>query len=285
MSHSFLVTALRSATAVVITSALLGCGGDNSAAPRNEAAPTFDNIWPAAAGNHWSYRLDTYYVAVPETLYATSVEVPEVPSMEFLYAALSAPIAGPPEAAGRGEYHLRFIEDISPNADMIVMRATKETQIVTGAPDSPLPLSVISLWMRTATQIGGTWPGSANWVHLDESLAPGHEFTKEMQLGEGDGRLTSRVWRTRSYSALGKTYSNCIECFYVLDYGVYPVGTAYETVGYCRPFAFGVIIFAPELGPVYCHERIFYGTDTWNDRKAFLSDYVQGAAPATERGR
>lgn len=264
---------------------LSGCGGDDPTAPRNDAAPNFENIWPAAVGNHWTYELSTSSSSVAETLYATAAEVPAVPPMEQLYEALRAPVGAAPVLDGSGTFQLRFVEDVSPNVDTVAMLLSKETLAASGEPAVPMALSKGSIWMRFATQIRYYGSGNIDWVHLIESLDPGYEFTVPVPFLGRDASLTTKVWRTRSYSALGITYPNCIECFYVLDFGVVPYGTAYEIDGYFRPFAYGVIVYAPELGPVYCHERMMYGTSVWNDRTASLSDFVRDTAPARVRGQ
>ena len=93
--------------------------------------------------------------------------------------------------------------------------------------------------------------------------------------------LTARVWRTFRYSVLDIAYSNCIECFYVLDEGVQREGTAYETEGYYRKYTYGVVVYAPELGPVYFHEMNMPSRGVWNNRAATLSAFAnEGAPPA-----
>lgn len=256
-----------------------GCGGDSPTVPRNDAVPSFENIWPAAVGNHWTYELVTSTSSVAETLYATAAEVPPVPPMEQLYEALMAPIGAAPVLDGSGTFHLRFVEDVSPNADTVAMLMSQETVAVSGEPGAPMALYKGAVWTRSATQIRYYGSGNIDWVHLVGSLEPGYEFAVPVPFLGGDASLNTTVWRTRSYAALGTTYPNCIECFYVLDFGVAPVGTAYQIDGYFHPFAYGVIIYAPELGPVYCHERIMWGTSAWNDRTASLRNFVKEAAP------
>ncbi len=259
---------------------LSGCGGDGPTEPRNDATPNFENIWPAEVGNHWTYELVTSTSAVAETLYATAAEVPPIPQMEHLHEALKAPIGAEPVLDGSGTFQLRFVENVSPDADNVAMLMSMETVADSGEPGVPMALYKGSVWMRSATQIRYYGSGNIDWVHLVGSLEPGYEFAVPVPFLGGDASLSTKVWRTRSYSALGTTYSNCIECFYVLDFGVTPVGTAYQIDGYFHPFAYGVIIYAPEIGPVYCHERIMWGTSAWNDRTASLQDFVRDAAPA-----
>lgn len=260
------------AACVLTMAVLLGCGDDSPTVPRNDVEPSFDNIWPAAVGNHWTYDVTTYPIAGVDTLYVSAADVPPIPSMEDLYAALGATQADADAPLERGTFHLRFSEDISPNAETLAMRMANETVDISGSPYPPSPLWLGLAWFRTATRILYSI-GSVGWVHLDGSLAPGHEFSVEIPSIVAT-ELATRVWRTREYSALGTEYGNCIECFYVLDAGVHRVGTAYETQGYYREYGYGVIVYAPELGPVYCHEMIMMGRGLWDNREATISGFA-----------
>jgi hypothetical protein len=280
MSNRCASPAFFVANCVLAATVLVGCGGESPTVPRNDAEPSFYNIWPAAVGNHWTYEVVTVDLPGSYTLYPTAEEVPPLPSMNELYSTLTVKrVYNDPEVY-RGTYHLRFSEDISPSAEIVALRLNNQMVDIAGHPYPPSPLWLGQVWMRSATRIAYNVAGFVGWVHLEGALAPGHEFSVELP-SITTMELTARVWRTFRYSVLDIAYSNCIECFYVLDEGVQREGTAYETEGYYRKYTYGVVVYAPELGPVYFHEMNMPSRGVWNNRAATLSAFAnEGAPPA-----
>lgn len=275
MNHSRIARSICTAICAISFIMLAGCGGDTPSKPRNAAAPSFENIWPAAVGNHWTYDVVTGTVAGSTTLYATASEVPPIPEMESLYASLASMPIGSAVSPEHGTFHLRFAEDMSPSLDILTMRLANETIDISGSPNPPTPLSAGLFWIRSSNRIAYSLGGQTGWVLLDESLAAGHQFVLTYSVTT---ELATRIWRTLAYTALGTEYSNCIECFYVLDMGVRRVGTAEETQGYYREYSYGVVVYAPELGPVYCHEMNMMGRGVWDNREAAITGFVNDAA-------
>ena len=280
MNRHFTSRIVWLAACVLAAVSLMGCGDDDPVVAPNNAEPSFDNIWPAAIGNHWAYNIVDYAIPRSNALYATAAEVPAPPSMEELYSALMGKQAYNDPEIYRGTFHLRFSEDISQSPELVVLRLNNETVDIAGNPYPPSPLWLGQVWVRSATRIAYSAAGTTGWVHLDGALTPDHEFSVELPAIVAT-QLTTRVWRNIKYDALGTVYANCIECFYVLDEGVRREGTAYETQGYYREYAYGVVVYAPELGPVYCHEMTSMGYAAWSNREATICSFANEATGAS----
>jgi hypothetical protein len=259
------------ALGVAVVIVLSGCRTYSHTARRVSREPTFENIWPAKAGNYWAYDLSSQVFAIADTLYSQSAEVPEAPGMDVLYAALGKPFGATAEARGSGTLHVRFGRDISHSTAAVAMQVGVRCERISGALVPPQSFSG-QMWTRSGSTIKLFGSGDCNWVYFDESLQLGHEI-QDAQIG-GFMNLKSRVWRKRSYLALGTEYVNCIECFYVLDMGVTRLGAAGDTPRYCRPYTYGVIVYAPDLGPVYCHEVMKSVGGHWYDSEATISAFA-----------
>jgi hypothetical protein len=280
MNGHFAVRIVLLAACMLTAVSLVGCGDDDPVVVPNNAEPSFDNIWPAAVGHHWTYEIVSHTIPRSNDLYATAEEVPPLPSMEELYSALMAKrFYNDPEVYS-GAFHLRFAEDISPSTELVAMRLDNETVNIAGHPLPPSPLWLGQVWVRSVNRISYSSAGFVGWVHLNGALTPNHEFSVELPSIVAT-ELSTRIWRNIAYEALGTTYSNCIESFYVLDEGVRREGTAYETQGYFREFAYGVVIYAPELGPVYCHEMTSMGYGAWDNREATIASFANEALGAS----
>ncbi len=119
-------------------------------------------------------------------------------------------------------------------------------------------------WEKTDSYIGtyGDLDQLLAWKFLEADLEPGHQFAHQLVPSlAGDVWLYGRVWRSLDCTVGGRTYRNCREVLYGLDMGV-QVATDEQgqTAGAVRSYGAATIVYAPEVGPVLCHERISLGS-------------------------
>ena len=240
-----------------------GCSDDDPAQPGSQIYLTFENIWPAAVGQYWVFDLDEKQFEGGNLAYDRLEDVPPLPTMTQLYAALQDENLSVPLEAHSGTMRWEVTSDATVHPDTTVMEVESHIDILEGNPRSPHGLGMGPSWRHSGNRIASYGFGQLGWVHLEGSLKPGHEF--EVQLAEGlaqDIWLTSRIWKMRSFEVMGQVVPNCVECFYVLDMGIQQ-GTDEngEPLGFSHPYKYGVTIYAPEIGPVYCKEKFLTGPD------------------------
>lgn len=121
-------------------------------------------------------------------------------------------------------------------------------------------------WEKTTERIAGY--GDLNdeisWLFLESNLGAGHEFTLQLvpELAD-DVYLHGRIGDRRDIAVETGVYRGCIECLYVVDYGVVNLTSeSGGSLGYCRPLSVGIIVYAPGVGPVYSHERHLLPSNT-----------------------
>jgi len=115
------------------------------------------------------------------------------------------------------------------------------------------------VWEKTSEWIGtyGDLDDLLAWKFLTDRLRPGTEFTHQLIPSLADDvYLHCRIVRELTVETKEGDFKKAIECLYLVDFGVsqtFNPGGAAE--GYARPIIYGSVIYAPTLGPVYCHER------------------------------
>jgi hypothetical protein len=114
-------------------------------------------------------------------------------------------------------------------------------------------------WEKTTEWIGtyGDVDTVLAWKFLETDLAPGHGFRHQLLSSvASDVFLDARILRHRTFRTSAGTFVKTIECLYRIDYGIMEVlDMDIPGKGYVRAFGYGVVVYAPTLGPVYCHER------------------------------
>lgn len=91
---------------------LAGCSDDDCPScpgSQDPPEPTLDNIWPHADGTRWTYDLRYAVHDGPEP----SEDVPPLPTMEELHAALQQPVDTPQQTLDSGLYRLEFDGEIT----------------------------------------------------------------------------------------------------------------------------------------------------------------------------
>lgn len=262
-----------------LTAMTCSCSDDGPARPKADADPTFENIWPAAVGNYWEY--DSVEKAYDEghTIYDGMEDVPPIPPMEKLYSNLQVQTPGNIFDSGRGVYRMEFASDATTAPDSIVLILDAEMDFVEGFATPPMALISPSFsgipWTRTPERMASYFEFGLEWLFFEGALTPGNEF--EAQLSETvaeDILLKTRIWRIGPFDLQDKTYPNAIECFYVLD-GGYQFGTDPngDPTGIFHSYAYGLIVYAPEVGLVFCKEKFFAGPDVLLERTVEILDY------------
>ncbi len=96
------------------------------------------------------------------------------------------------------------------------------------------------------------------WKFLEEDLAPGNEFTHQLIPALTDDTfLHCKVLRMTNIRMDGHVYPNALECVYILEYGPFAFRTpSGDPYGWCRLYDYGVVIYAPTVGPIYSYERV-----------------------------
>jgi hypothetical protein len=68
----------------------------------------------------------------------------------------------------------------------------------------------------------------------------------------------------------GMVFPNALECAYIVDYGPQWAGMPEDPWGYYRVYDYGVVIYAPEVGPVSSYERAL--VEAGNDESHGVGD-------------
>ena len=116
-------------------------------------------------------------------------------------------------------------------------------------------------WAKTADWIGGY--GDIDtllaWKFLEADLAPGANFRFQLLPSVADDiYLHALVLSQRSVTTELGTFEKCVECLYMIDYGVSGLtDNTGQEIGFFRTFDYGTIVYAPTIGPVSSYERRF----------------------------
>lgn len=141
--------------------------------------------------------------------------------------------------------------------------------------DEPLFLHGYA-WEKTEDHIAnyGDVDGEISWLYLTRDLHAGDSF--ELQLVPDlapDVYLRGWILERRGITVETGSYDDGVACLYALDYGIMAlVGESGESLGFCRPLAIGVVVYAAGVGPVYSLEQ------SWLAR-----DEILGSGPGQKR--
>lgn len=267
---------------------LWGCSESDPATPNKPELATVSGIWPAAEGLFWVYSMESKGFEDVGELYPDRESVPPIPDMETLFAELSNSPTGTVLEDGSGEYRIEFTWGDFPGPETESFLVEKSWKNQSGDdPEVPMPLGFNGKWIRTSDRIYVQAGNDLTWVHLDGSLAPDHEFRVPLyELYTSGIYLETRIRRYMSIEVSGRQYNNCLEVSYVLDMGInQSTDEEGNSNGFFQAFVFGSIIYAPEVGPIYCHEKGHVGPGILNERTATLKEFgeseVIGPKPAT----
>jgi hypothetical protein len=115
------------------------------------------------------------------------------------------------------------------------------------------------VWEKTAEWIGtyGDIDQHLAWKFLTSNLRPGTEFSHQLLPSIADDLwLYGRIKRVFNAGTDVGVLRNSLECYYIIDYGISHFTTpSGGSLGYTRSIGYGVVVYAPTVGPVYCHER------------------------------
>jgi hypothetical protein len=214
-------------------------------------------------------------------MYDRMEDVPPIPPMEELYADLQAQSPGNILYSSRGVYRLEFASDATAVPDSIVLFLDAEMDSVEGYASPPLPLyspwSFGTPWTRTDDRMASYTESGLDleWVFFEGALTPGNEFEAPLYEAVHDNLLLkTRIWRIGSFELRDTTYPKAIECFYVLDAG-YQFGTDEngDPTGIFHMYAYGLIVYTPEVGLVFCKEKFFNYPENLLERAVEILDY------------
>jgi hypothetical protein len=114
-------------------------------------------------------------------------------------------------------------------------------------------------WAKTQAWIGtyGDLDTLVAWKFLESDLEPCHEFTHRLipEITD-DVYLHCRILRNSAFETPAALFGNTIQCLYVVDYGIWAATDAHgEILGWTRDFDYGMVVYAPTVGPIYDYER------------------------------
>lgn len=223
--------------------------------------------------------------------------VPDLPSMETLHARLAEPVPFEPLGDSEGLYRMSFDGDVVTESDVTAQNFREElftpeyTRRVISSHDQRLRELVLSVrpdlrldqppkprdkdigdqldppilmggYAFEANDDGIYGYGDLNtdysWLYLESDLSVGHEFSIQLVPDLVDDIfLDGRIWSIGDLEVNGRTYESCVECFYVIDFGI-TIATDEEgnVLFSARSYLFGSVHYAPGFGPVLCHQRI-----------------------------
>jgi hypothetical protein len=153
-----------------------------------------------------------------------------------------------------------IVRRISVRPDLTKAGSACQVLGVTGTQLLTEPLLVHGgAWEKTTEWIGtyGDVDTLLAWKFLEADLSPGHGFRHQLLPSvAGDVFLDLRILRQGAFRTNQGTFVKTLECLYRIDYGILEVlDMDPPGKGYVRAFGYGVVVYAPTFGPVYCHER------------------------------
>jgi hypothetical protein len=245
-----------------------------------------------------------------DTLYETEEEVPPVPSFDYIEDLLESHPIGDDVNTDEGIYRMRFdgdrtsdygmtgqaLEDTLYIAGMAMYRDDRVTtaDIILGRvmPDRGSIRDHIVRPLNAAEDIlsypilihGGIWEKNDAWIgtyceidtnlcwrFLTEDLEPGSEFTHQLIPAlTDDAFMHCKILSIANVDIGGEVYPNALECAYVVDYGPQWASMPKQPAGFFRFYDYGVVIYVPEVGPVYSYERAL--VEAGNDASTGVGD-------------
>ena len=114
-------------------------------------------------------------------------------------------------------------------------------------------------WEKTREYIGsyGDLNTNLSWKYLEADLDPGHEFTIQLVPDLADDVfLHVRVLRERTATSPLGDHPRSIDVLYEVDYGISEATDVDgNPIGYWHAYDYGMITYAPKVGPVASYER------------------------------
>jgi hypothetical protein len=269
---------------LLATALIIGCSENECPEPYCCIPdPTLDNVWPNGDQTAWTYEYVLRTWDFPElTEYDDIDSVPPAPTMDEIEDLLgNHPIGDNPESV-EGIYRLKFDGDTTTAAGVTAQYLTEMLVTDDGLclteggrtraaghwhpaavgdfdtiPPHPLFLRG-GVWEKTSGWIGtyGELDTLPDWKFLEANLTAGHEFTFELPWG--DAVLHCRILRRVDFATEIGVFEKAIECLYLLDPGILTfVGEFGDPYGWARTVDYGVVVYAPTVGPVYSYRRMF----------------------------
>ena len=154
-------------------------------------------------------------------------------------------------------------KDVAVTPDITAQDLKSQAQYDVCCAQAPLALFP-RLWRKDEDMIVAYYEGSAssdtNWVYLTADLDPGAEFSQVIRFQSWfQYLLKNRIWKHLRYVMPDGSKVNAVESLYLYDFGIQQATDENGVpLGYLHHFVYGVVIYAEDVGPVYCREQ--YGT-------------------------
>jgi hypothetical protein len=140
-------------------------------------------------------------------------------------------------------------------------------------------------WAKTPVNIGGYGALDRNlsWLYLEARLRPGHAFILPLVPSIAhDVFLYGLMLPNRRVLTPAGEFT-AVTCLYLIDYGIAEAtDTTGNPLGYWRTYEYGLVAYAPGVGPVFAYERRMLTTGApepvgWGDLTLRLSSTDDGA--------
>jgi hypothetical protein len=153
-------------------------------------------------------------------------------------------------------------------------------------PPDPLLLHGYA-WEKTGEWIGtyGDLDTLLAWKYLEANLEVEHEFTHQLVPAIADDAfLHCRILSQLDFETDVGVFEKAIECLYVVDYGIWTIpGVGGKTIGWSRTIDYGVVVYAPTVGPIYSYERLLvHPSDSWNTGDGEITLDLIGATTVSD---
>ena len=253
----------------------LGCGDDGTTQSSGQQA-TLDRMWPNEDGRFWSYDLSQRTWGFDAAYDASPVPLPLPPLRDL--AVLAAERNFPPGSTlVTGTFRLEFDDSITTSSGVTRQHLVETLTLDPKAAGSmrpathpgsghPAATELLSLslhggaWEKTTEQIAGYGDLEMElpWKYLESDLSTGHEFVHPLFPGSGvDVLLRARVLGTTYVETAAGIYTQALDVFYVLDFGVSEATDEQGNfAGYLHQLSYGSIYYVPGIGPVAGYERM-----------------------------
>lgn len=232
-------------------------------------------------GTGWIYDLEFRQFAGPEV----DDEMPPLPAMADLHAALQQPVDTVAVSLDEGLYRLRFAGEVTTETGIVGQDLTEtfygevdQTFRASGPPRSdpgtarrrrgrgqqPRGRSRAVSPQRLCVRLRGLGllrHGDINtehsWTYLEGDLSVGSEYSLQLVPDLADDVwLYGQAWSVEDREIAGTTWRKALEYMYVVDLGIQiAIDPEGHEIGYIRSYLYGSTVFVPEVGPVACHER------------------------------
>ena len=244
---------------------LVSCGDDGDPVkPDFQFPATMESLWPHADGNYWTFQLtDVVCREYDGGHYDSLQDVPPIPSLDVLYSRLKEALFCEEDERGSGTLVMEFDGEVEVTPEITAQDLKSQAHYDVCCVNPPLALYP-RLWLASEDKIVGyfVWETQAdtNWVYLTADLETGAQFSQAFPLPYGaDLLFKGKIWRHLRYNMPDGSWANAVECFYLLDQGIQQATDHNgNVIGYFHSFIFGVVIYAENVGPVFCREQ--YGT-------------------------